>query len=80
MNTERVLTLIYFILGVVMGILSNYLNLIFSLSAGVVLYIISFFITKMFVDRRKKFSWFVLNTLVTFVLIWFVTWIFVFNL
>ena len=63
-----------------MGILSPYLNVMLSVGIGVVLYVISFFIAKNFTGENKKFSWYVLNTLLTFVLVWMVTWIFLFNL
>ncbi len=80
MNTERILTLIYFVLGVGMGILSIYLGTMLAVGIGVVLYLGSFFIARQFVDKGKKFSWYVLNTLLTFVLVWLVVWIFLFNL
>lgn len=80
MNPERKLTLIYFVLGIAMGVLSTYLNVMLSVGIGVVLYLISFFIAKKFTGENKKFSWYVLNTLLTFVLVWMVTWIFLFNL
>ncbi len=80
MNTERMLAMIYFVLGVGMGILSNYLSTMLSVGIGVVLYVVSFFIVRMFAVERKKFSWYVLNTLLTFVLVWLITWIFLFNL
>ncbi|MEK6909600.1 MAG: hypothetical protein AABW61_00825 [Candidatus Aenigmatarchaeota archaeon] len=80
MNAERKLALIYFVLGIAMGILSPYLNVMLSVGIGVVLYVISFFIAKKFTGENKKFSWYVLNTLLTFVLVWMVTWIFLFNL
>lgn len=80
MNVERKLTLIYFILGIGMGILSNFLDVMLSLTIGVALYVISFFVVKRFENSGKKFSWYVLNTLLTFALVWLVTWIFLFNL
>lgn len=80
MTAERKLTLIYFVLGIAMGVLSTYLNTMLSVGIGVVLYVISFFIAKKFTGENKKFSWYILNTLLTFVLVWMVTWIFLFNL
>lgn len=80
MNAERTLTLIYFVLGIVMGILSNYLSTTITLIAGVGLYVISLFVTRQFIGEKRKLSLFVLNTLLTFVLIWIVTWIFISNL
>ena len=80
MNIERKLTLIYFILGIGMGILSNYLDIMLSFAIGAALYAISFFVVKRFENSGKKLSWYVLNTLLTFVLVWLITWIFLFNL
>ena len=80
MNIERTLTLIYLVLGISIGILSVYLTTMISLVAGAALYIVSFFIIRIFADKKKKFSWYILNTLLTFILVWMVTWIFVFNL
>ena len=80
MNIERRLALIYSVLGFGMGILSIYFASVISLIIGVGVYIVSFFAVKKFVRDNKKFSWYVLNTLVTFVLVWLVTWIFLFNL
>lgn len=80
MSAERMLTMIYFVLGIAMGILSNRLDVMLSVVIGVILYVGSFFAVKFFVSEKKKFSWYVLNTLLTFILVWLVTWIFIFNL
>ena len=80
MNGERKLALIYFVLGIGMGILSTYLSVMLSAGIGVALYLVSFFLVKMYLGEQKKFLWYVLNTLLTFVLVWLVTWIFLFNL
>ena len=80
MSAERKLTLIYFVLGIAMGVLSTYLAAMLSVGIGAVLYVISFFIAKKITGENKKFSWYLLNTLLTFVLVWMVTWIFLFNL
>ncbi len=80
MNAERTLTMIYFVLGIAMGILSTRLDVMLAIGIGTLLYVGSFFAVKLFVNEKKKFSWYVLNTLLTFVLVWLVTWIFLFNL
>lgn len=80
MGAERSLTLIYLVLGIVTGVLSNYWNMTISIAVGIVLYLASFFIIRQIATERKKSSWYVLNTLLTFVLVWLVTWIFLFNL
>lgn len=80
MNGERKLTLTYFILGITMGLLSTRLDAVLSFGIGAVLYIVSFFLVKKIVSENKKFLWYVMNTLVTFALVWLVTWVFLFNL
>ncbi len=80
MNSERLLALIYFGLGLIMGILSLKLSMMFSLGIGVVVYLVSFFAARQFIGGKQKLSWYILNTLLTFILVWMVTWVFLFNL
>lgn len=80
MNAERKLTLIYFVLGLAMGILSNYLSSTMAFGAGTAVYALSFLVSRTVIGEKKKLSWYVLNTLLTFVLVWMITWIFLFNL
>lgn len=80
MNTERKLTLIYFVLGIVMGLMSTYFDTLISVIIGAGVYAISFFASSLFIGEKKKFSWYMLNTLLTYVLVWLVTWIFLFNM
>ena len=80
MNTERKLALVYLILGLSMGFLSNYLkNNLYSFAIGIAVYGVSFFILRRFVGRDKTTQWYLGNTLVTFALIWLVAWIFAYN-
>lgn len=79
MNVERKLTIIYFVLGVGMGVISKYIDALLSLAIAIAVYAISAFVLRR-QGEGKKLSWYVLNTLLTFVLVWIVTWIFVFNL
>lgn len=81
MNAERKLTLIYFILGILMGIVPKFVNnSMLIIAVGVGLFTISFFVVRQFIKENKKLTWYLLNTAVTFVLVWLVTWIFVFNM
>lgn len=80
MNSERFLALIYFGLGLIMGFLSLKISTMLSLGIGVVVYLVSFFAVRQFVGGKQKLSWYVLNTLLTFILVWMVTWVFLFNL
>lgn len=79
-SLEQKLAVLFFILGVVAGFASNYLaNLLFSLAAGVAIYAASFSVLAGKI-KSKKTKWLVTNSLVTFVLVWLVVWIFLFNM
>lgn len=80
MDNERKLNLIYFVLGFATGIASNYLNGWIPLGLAVATYLISFALIKRNILEKKKLSWYISNTLFTFLLVWIVTWIFVYNL
>ena len=80
MTVERKLTFIYFVLGLGMGLLSIYLSSIISLVIGIAIYLITFFVTKRIIAKDKNFTWYLINTLLTFALVWLITWIFIFNL
>lgn len=80
MNDERKLTFIYFVLGLVVGVLSVNLNVGLSIVIAALVYGTSLLVVKQFVKEKKKLSWYLLNTLITFVLVWLVVWILLFNL
>ncbi len=79
MNTERTLTFIYFTLGIFMGVVSLFLDVSIIVGVAAILYAVSFFVFRK-MARDKKTSWYITNTLVTFILVWLVTWIFIYNL
>ena len=80
MNSEKTLSLIYLILGLGMGMLSfNLRNNLYSAAIGIALYGVSFMVLRRFVGKDKTIQWYIGNTLVTFALIWLITWIFVYN-
>ncbi|MBI2547181.1 MAG: hypothetical protein HYW23_01905 [Candidatus Aenigmarchaeota archaeon] len=80
MDSEKVLTLIYLVLGAVAGFVSNKFDYLISLGIGIIIYLVSFIIVRKIVKAQKKTSWYVLNSLVTFLLVWLVAWIMLRNL
>ncbi len=80
MNIERTLNLTYLILGLAMGFLSFYLkDNMLSLGIGIAVYGATFFVLRRFVGKDKPVHWYIANTLLTFALIWLITWIFIYN-
>ena len=84
MKTEKLLAFFYTVLGICAGIVSNFftkigygleINFIFPL----IVYLISLFFLKRFVKQKKK-GWLFSNTFITFILVWLVIWILLYNL
>lgn len=80
MNSERTLTLIYLVLGIIAGVLSSRMNAGLAIFLALVIYGVSFTLVKNIVKEEKKFTWYLMNTGITFVLVWLVVWILLFNL
>lgn len=80
MNLEQKLISIFSLLGIVSGFISNYFR-IFSLSLilPLVIYCLVFLILTKFI-KEKKIKWMITNSLITFILVWLVVWIFLFNI
>ncbi len=79
MKLEQILTLAYSGLGLISGFISNYLKSItLGLGVPIAIYIISYIILMKLVSYKKK-SWLTANSLITFILVWLVVWIFLFN-
>jgi hypothetical protein len=80
MNLDQKLTIIYTAIGIVCGALSNlFNNLIFALVIPLIVYAISFVFFARLI-KNKKPLWILSNTIFIFILVWVVTWIFLFNI
>jgi hypothetical protein len=83
MRLEQKIVLIYLVVGMVMGVTSDYLygSMGLGVAAAVpfVIYAISIAAFLNIVKDRKVKS-VVLNSFVTFILFWLVVWIFLFNI
>jgi hypothetical protein len=80
MKLEKNIVIIYTFLGLIAGILSNYINPFeFAILVSVVIYLIpTIFLIKRV--KSKRIKWLISNSLVTFLLVWFVVWIFLNNI
>ena len=79
MKLMRILTLVYVGLGIVAGFISNlFENRLIAILSVLVIYMISYVILVLSA-RSKKRNWLLVNSLITFILVWLVVWIFLFN-
>lgn len=80
MNLEQKLIGVYTLLGVALGIVSNYFSgLVYQLSIPLIVYMISFLILVRY-EKSKKPKWLFYNSFLTFLLIWMTVWILLLNL
>ena len=82
MKLEQKLVLIYLVIGIVMGVLSNYLYKNMGLAVGVITPFVDYAISIaafLNIVKERKVKSVVINSFVTFILFWLVIWIFLFN-
>jgi len=80
MKIEKILVLAFTFLGLFTGIVSNYISeASISILVALAIYCLSVFSMTKFVKEKKKKK-LILNSFVTFILVWLVVWIFLFNL
>lgn len=78
-HLERMLTLIYAGFGMAMGFFSRWVGILsLAIAVPILLYLVSFFLLKHFI-KYKKTKWLLINSVITYILIWQVMWIFLFN-
>jgi hypothetical protein len=84
MKIDKIIAFSYLLLGIAMGLVSNYFNennlyfpVDFVLPFGI--YLVSLFFLFRFAKNKKK-TWLFYNSFITFVFIWIVVWILVYNL
>ena len=79
MKIVQAITLAFTGMGIIAGFVSNYIQgiLLAALSA-LLIYTVSYLILVKIVGYKKR-SWLLYNSLITFVLVWLVVWIFLFN-
>lgn len=81
MKKEQKLVMIYTVLGVLCGLLSNYMvsSLPFALMLPAVIYFVSLFLL-MKISKESKLKMVISNTLITFFAVWITVWVFLYNL
>ena len=77
-NMEQSLNIIYAVMAVGIGFLSISLSSIMAAAVGIGVYAASFAALKIRI-KTKKTKWLVMNSLITYLLIWILTWTFLFN-
>jgi len=82
MKIDQKIILVYFVFGVILGLVTNFLFTIiepfFALILPIILYAISMPILFVLVKDKKRF-WLFYNSFITFFLTWLVVWILVYN-
>jgi H+/Cl- antiporter ClcA len=81
---EKIITLVFLALGVLLGFVSNYFiktfnNLNYALTIPLLVYFIAQSPFMKMVKEKKK-RWIFYNSFLTFALVWILAWIFLFNL
>lgn len=87
MTIEQIIILIYACLGVGVGLISNFFtstasphqNLATALLVPLAVYFASLAFLLRTIQQKKK-RWLVYNSFMTFILVWLVVWIFLFNI
>lgn len=79
MNLEQKLVIVYSFIGIASGFISNFFTLLYAVSIPLVVYAVSFVFLVRFC-KHKKILWLISNSFITFVLVWLVAWIFIYNL
>lgn len=79
MKIDQLFAIGYLLLGMFLGMLSNYFtkitgNLVFALIIPILVYIVSLIPLLKFVKSKKR-KWIINNSFATFILIWLVVWI-----
>ena len=80
MKIERLVIVSFTTLGIVCGVVSSWFgDLILGIIIPFIVYIVLSGIMLKFVKSKKK-QWLISNSFITFVLMWLVVWISIFNL
>jgi undecaprenyl pyrophosphate phosphatase UppP len=79
MKIEQTLTILYAILGVFTGVISNALHdALLGIVFSAVVYLISVLLLVKFV-KSKRMKFFVYESIVTFLLVWILVWAFLYT-
>jgi membrane glycosyltransferase len=80
LNVTRTSMGIHTVLGIIAGYVSIWLeNVLFAAGAAIVILIITGYVTEMIV-KKKGIKWWLTNGGVLYLLVWIVSWVYLFNL
>lgn len=80
MKPEQKSAIIFTIFGAAMGAFSTYIGiLVLSFAVPIAGYIAMLFLMSR-IETSKKMKWIVTNSIMSFLLVWLVSWIFIFNI
>ena len=82
MLLEQKIVIVYLFVGIVCGLLSNYLtsiNLALALLVPVACYFVTLF-PLIKIVKERRFRMLISNSLITFFLVWIMIWVFLYNL
>lgn len=84
MKIDQIIILIYVLLGLGLGTLSNYFlqihsNLLLALGLPALAYFVTL-LPLLKIVRQKKKKWLFFNSFITFILVWVLVWITLYNL
>ena len=74
MKIERIVILVFTVLGLFAGIISSNLDLIFAVPASLAILLTPFLLMLRFFSGKKS-KWFIQNSIITFVLVWLMVWV-----
>lgn len=80
MKPEQKFAIIFTVFGAAMGAFSTYIGILaLSFAVPIVGYIAMLFLMRR-IETSKKMKWIVTNSIMSFLLVWLVSWIFIFNI
>jgi len=80
LNISRTSMGIHTVLGIVVGYISIWIaNVLFAVAAAVVILVITGYVTEMVV-KKKGIKWWMMNGGLLYILVWIVSWVYLFNI
>jgi hypothetical protein len=79
MKMQRIVIIVFTVLGILAGFISSRLDVIFAVAASLVLGLVPILPMMKFFPGKKERTWLMQNSIITFVLVWLVVWILLFS-
>ena len=78
-NTTRVSMGVHTVMGIIAGYASMFFEALYSAGLAILILVITGYMTE-FILKKKGIKWWMSNGGVLYILVWLVTWVFLFNL